>query len=516
MRITRSKIFGLQAVLLVATAVIFGQQAPAPAPASRPASPLINPPQSLVYVQQTIDLSEQLGSEENLMTLDGEPLPPMLTKNVTLGLVVDDQGHVVTRLVGIGPKMPPYEVLVTPQRGRPVAGTFIGFDPVTGLCVLKVDLTKDDSSGFKPVVIDARSAAPQTESVRLYGFNAVQTISPRIGFSRPRIHMFHGRILPATTDFRYQRSHPLYSLSNPKLTPIQDGTLVVQEDGTIFGVASHDTTDKGRSIVYPLGRLKSIADEVIRSKGSLAHGWLGATGVTLYAPIATPLKKRSTDLGVRITGVFPDSPAAEAGMQVKDILVSINDRSVTTVEQLSSALKLLAADSDVTIRVKRGSEYQQLRAKLVPAPATESGQRLAALAGQLRDLEDKLVALAPADPARRDLEPKVATMRTIMDSVLAPAPPEVRLRVRYGLEVAPLTVQLMRYFAVPRGVLITSVIGESRAARSGLKAGDCITAIGERTLVDAQSVLQALDQATQTPMLAVSRQREEMQLTLAQ
>jgi S1-C subfamily serine protease len=513
---TGPRIIGLQVVLLVATAVIFAQQAPPPSPALRQASQLINPPQSLVYVQQTIDLSEQLGSEENLMTLDGEPLPPMLTKNVTLGLVVDDQGHVVTRLVGIGPKTPPYELLVTPQRGRPVAGTFIGFDPVTGLCVLKVDLTKDDSGAFKPVTIASESATPANESVKLYGFNAVQTISPRIGFSRPRIHMFDGRILPATTDFRYQRSRPLYCLLNPKLTAIQDGTLVVQENGSIFGVASHDTTEQGRSIVYPLGRIKSVADEVIRSKGSLAHGWLGATGITLYAPIATPLKSRSSDVGVRITGVFPDSPAAEAGMQVKDILVAINDRTVTTVEQLSSALKLLAVDSDVTIKVKRGNEFRQLRAKLVSAPAAESGQRLAALAGQLRDLEDKLVALGPADPARRDLEPKVATMRTIMDSVLAPAPPEVRLRVRYGLEVAPLTVQLMRYFAVPRGVLITSVIDESRATRSGLKAGDCITAIGERTVVDAQSVLQALDQATQLPVIAVSRHREEMQLTLAQ
>ncbi len=502
-------------MLLVAIGASFAQQAPIQAPV-RPNPQLIDPPQSLVYVQQTIDLSEQLGSEENLMTLDGEPLPPMLTKNVTLGLVVDDQGHVVTRLVGIGPRTPPYEVLVTPQRGRPVAGTFVGFDPVTGLCVLKVDLTKDSSGGFKSVTISSDSASTQSESVKLYGFNAVQAISPRIGFSRPRIHMFDGRILPATADFRFHRSRPLFCLSSPKLTPIQDGTLVVQENGSIFGVASHDTTETGKSIVYPLGRLKSIADDVIRAKGSLAHGWLGATGVTLYSPIPTPLKKRSNDVGVRITGVFPDSPAAEAGMQVKDVLISINDRTVTTVEQLSSALKLLTADSEVSIKVKRGSEYMQLRAKLVPAPAPESGQRLAALASQLRDLEDKLIALAPADPARRDLEPKVATMRTIMDSVLAPAPPEVRLRVRYGLEVAPLTVQLMRYFAVPRGVLVTSVSEGSRAARSGLKAGDCITGVGQRTAVDAQSVLQALDQATQSPVIALSRRREEIQLTLAQ
>ncbi len=52
----------------------------------------------LVYVLQTIDLKPELGGEEQLMTLDGEPAPPLRTKNVTVGLVIDNEGHIVTRL----------------------------------------------------------------------------------------------------------------------------------------------------------------------------------------------------------------------------------------------------------------------------------------------------------------------------------------------------------------------------------------------------------------------------------
>jgi S1-C subfamily serine protease len=103
-----------------------------------------------------------------------------------------------------------------------------------------------------------------------------------------------------------------------------------------------------------------------------------------------------------------------------------------------------------------------------------------------------------------------------MDGVLAPAPPEVRLRVRYGLEVAPLTVQLMRYFGVPRGLLITSVVDASRGGRTGLRAGDCITSITGRSVVDSTTLLQALDQAPQTPVVSIFRHREELQLKLAQ
>jgi len=475
---------------------------------------LIPPPEALVYVQQTIDLSEQLGSEDNLMTLDGEPLPPMLTRNVTLGLVVDDLGHIVTRLVGVGPKVPPYEVLVTPQRGRPVPAVFVGLDAVTGLCVLKVD-----PAGFKPATTIHQgriSFQAGSASVTLFGFNPVQAVSRIMSFSRPRIHSFTGRITPASSDFRYSDASPLLCLVTPKLTPIQEGMLVVDESRSIIGIASHDTTVNGRSLIIPIDRVQQIASGVISAKGSLAYAWLGATGVTSYSPIATSTQKRTTDTGVRVTGIFPDSPADQAGMRTNDILLAINDRSVTTTEQLGSLLKQLPAGSEVAIKVKRGSEYRTLKAKLTPAPAPESGQRLAILADQLRDLEDKLVSLGPQDPARKDLEPKVAAMRTVMDSVLSPAPPDVRLRVRYGLEVAPLTVQLMRFFGVPRGLLVTSVSESGRATRTGLRAGDCIMSLGERVVIDASTLLQALDQTPQTPVIVVSRQRQELQLKLAQ
>ena len=488
-----------------------------PIPDRQPSSPQdrhVAPPEPLVYVQQTIDLSEQLGSEDNLMTLDGEPLPPMLTRSVTLGLVVNDLGHVVTRLVGVGPKVPPYEVLVTPQRGRPVPAVFVGLDPVTGLSVLKVD-----PAGLKPVTKMLRGRiSPQSAGapVRLFGFNPVQTVSRMISFSRPRIHTFAGRIAPASSDFRYSSSHPLLCLITPKLTPVQDGMLVVDQAQSFIGIALHDTSNDGRSLVYPIDRVLEVAEGVISSKGSLAHGWLGATGVTSYSPIATSMQKRVTDAGVRVTGIFPDSPAELAGMKANDILLAINDRNVATTEQLGSVLKQLAAGTEVSIKVKRGREYRTLNAKLTAAPAPESGQRLTVLAGQLRELEDKLVALGPQDPARKSLEPKVTAMRTVMDGVLSPAPPDVRLRVRYGLEVAPLTVQLMRFFGVPRGLLVTSVSESGRAGRTGLRAGDCIVSLGERVIVDALTLLQALDQTPQTPVILVSRKRQELQLKLAQ
>ncbi len=473
----------------------------------------IAPPAALVYVMQTLDLRDQLGSEENLLTLDGEPLPPMLTRNVTLGLVFDNDGHIVTRLVGISARNPPQSVVVTPQQGRPTKARFIGHDAATGLSVLEVT-----GEGFTPPKAVSKETATTIRPVRLFGFNAaqVQTQSPSMGFARPRIHSVRGRVARALGDFRYQASQPLFRLLSPKLTSIQDGSVVVDEEGALFGVAISDTTDDGQNLVYSMARINGIAEAVIRSQDSLAHGWLGATGVTMYAPIANPMRTANPDLGVRVTGVLPDSPAEQAGVRTQDILLAINDHSIASVEQLSTALKQLSPHSEVSLRLRRGSEYKVLHAKLVPAPSDEKGQQPAVLARQLRGLEDRLRSLEANDPQRRLLEPKVTAMRSIIDNILGPAPPEVKLRVRYGIEVEPLTTQLMRYFAVSNGLLVTSVSETDRGARAGLRAGDVIVATGNLPINDLVSLLKALEEGGEQPIvLAISRQREQVQLTLA-
>jgi hypothetical protein len=250
-----------------------------------------SPPEALVYVQQSIDLSAQLGNEENLMTLDGEPLPPMMTRNVTLGLVIDDAGHVVTRLVGVTLANPPREIKVTPQRGIPRNAQFIGFDAATGLCVLQVE-----GQGITAPASVANEGSQSQLAVRLFGFNPalVQSQSPLMGFFRPRIHSFTGRVSRAVGDFRYQSSHPLYRLLTPQLTPIQDGSLVVDGSGAIFGIAVHDTTEEGFNLVYSMGRVRHTYDlsnnpaenDADRPRGTRDRSFTGQPGRAGWDPAA--------------------------------------------------------------------------------------------------------------------------------------------------------------------------------------------------------------------------------------
>jgi S1-C subfamily serine protease len=483
----------------------------------------------LVYVLQTIDLKPELGGEEQLMTLDGEPAPPLRTKNVTVGLVIDNEGHIVTRLAA-----PPVsvaisgardavenEILVRTERAsRPYKAQFIGMDSATGLCLLQTE--EGSAQTLQQAEFESPSTKPLAESnpkeVQVWGFHSRQGQSRPLAMTVfPRINESSGRIVKATHDFRYSAQNSVYYLLSPQLSAVQDGSLVVA-DGAVFGIAVFETGGKGYNLIYPISRVRDLAKTLAKSKTNLAHGWLGAMGVDMYTPIkagATPAPV-TTDLGVRVTAVIPDSPADKAGVRAQDILLAVNDHAVGSVAQLTSALRQIPGDCEVTLKIKRRGEYKFLQAVLSPAPAIDDRQQVTVLAKKLDGLETELGSLQQNDPRRQELEPKVTSMRTIMDGLLRPAPADVKLRVLFGVEVQPLTEQLAKYFAVPNGVLTSAVLDSNRSARAGLRPGDVIVKAGDREVSDAASLLKILEDSKSGSIdLLISRHGEQSKVQIS-
>ncbi len=488
-------------------------KAPATAQSSAPVLRQ-NDPMGWVWVTQTLDLSKQYGGEENIFTLDGAPPPSLLHKRVTLGLVIDDQGHIVTRLIDVNPSNPPVDLTVRVSGSIPTKAKFVGMDTVTGFCVIKAE-----GVALKQANFDHSTTLPQRLSVRLYGFHPNQLLgtSSRLAMNveTPRPNLFAGEIAKAVSDFRYNASNPIYYLINPQITPAQDGSLILK-NGAVFGIAFYDTGSEGRHLVYPVSRVQTIAEYVIKSNQSIAYGWLGATGNNVYAPIQTPLSQRTpVELGVRILAVAPDSPAEKAGVRPQDIVLGINDRRIENREQLNSAIRQIPADSEITLRIKRSNEYKIVKAKLIPAPATDPEQQLFAHVRRLEAMKDELKALPPTDPTRQSLEARVNMMSSFVQILTSPASPEIRLRIFYGFEVETLTGQLMNYFAVTNGLLVSNVVESNKAARAGLQAGDIITKVGEIQIANLPALIKALNEADGEAIeITVSRRREVVKLAL--
>jgi len=485
-----------------------------------------------VWVSRTIDLAQQLGGEYNIPTLDGEPLP--LMPSVTLGLVIDNEGHVVTRLADATPGAPPVNVSVRAQGGSPVAAKFLGMDAVTGLCVLKAEGASLAAPAFSNL-----PALPRELRIRLYGFHPrVNQNASAITSLYPRCNTFPGQIVKAVEDFRFNSYNPIYYLLSPQLTIAQDCSLILDKDDSVFGVAVYNIGGDGAHLVYPISRLQTIAQSIIKSHASIAYGWLGATGED--APrLAPPRRRQSGPLGataqatpgptrapvdrpqapgVRILNIVPDSPAEKAGVQPHDVVVAVNDHRIVTFDQMVSMMKQISPDNEVSLKVKRGNEIKLLKAKLTSAPPAEPEQQFVTFNSKLDAIEKELNALPPADPNRAHLENRKDAWRKLVnglvDGIWNQAPPDVRLRVLYGFEVQPLTGQLMSYFAVDNGLLVSNVNENTVAARAGLKAGDVIVESSAKSINKLADLIDALDSAGGSPLeITVARSRERLKIT---
>lgn len=479
-----------------------------------PTQPLLRQtePRGWVWVTQTVDITRQLGGEQNMMTLDGEPLPSMLRKRVTLGLILDDEGHIATRLIDVTPQSAQTAATTVTVRSvetKPVAAKFLGMDLVSGLCILKVE-----GAALKPAAFYTPRPLPLRLDIRLYGFNPNQRMSPNAStiYSSPRRNIYAGRVSMAVKDFRYQTSNPLYYLTSPRLTAAQDGSLILGPGNEIFGMAIYDSGGQGQHLVYPMSRILTIARTIISSRESLRYGWFGATGMDVrVGPPSRTFSQSVENLGVRIIAVAPDSPADRAGVEPKDILLSVNDQRVTSYAQLATIIRQLPPDSEITVRVRRGQETKILRSRLVPAPSIEPEQQLLAFARQLETMEKEWRALPTTDPRRPALGTRIEKMRNFVGAITAPAPPEIRLRVFYGIEIIPLTSQLMRHFAVDHGLLVSSTFEKREGATTELRAGDIILRVGEQRVNDLAGLLEALEKMKSGLVnITIMRNRQEL------
>lgn len=73
--------------------------------------------------------------------------------------------------------------------------------------------------------------------------------------------------------------------------------------------------------------------------------------------------------GILITGVVEDSPADEAGLLAKDIMMEIDDKPVTNLAEFDRLRAAMKPGEQISIRVWRGSEITDIAMVLQPRPA---------------------------------------------------------------------------------------------------------------------------------------------------
>jgi serine protease Do len=251
------------------------------------------------------------------------------------------------------------------------------------------------------------------------------------------------------------------------------------------------------------------------------RGYVGAYLGDLNAERARDLGLKETR-GAVVGRVEDSSPAAIAGLQENDVILSFNAERVQNRDHFYRLLINSQPGSAVSLGISRGGAEQRLKVVLgqrrlnVPDPC----QRLFSVANahlasakESHKLAEEARQRGDENEARR-LFDEEKTFRQLAEENRAYIEGEIRAgkiaecqpsrrpgynpiadRHQIGVSVAPLTSQLANFFnAAQESLLITEVRAGELSERAGLKAGDCIVTVGGKTVKSTSDIDRLLNQ----------------------
>jgi serine protease Do/serine protease DegQ len=145
------------------------------------------------------------------------------------------------------------------------------------------------------------------------------------------------------------------------------GGALIDAKGRLVGINSAivSTThgNIGIGLAIPVNLAASIMHSLIET-GSVNRGYLGISVDPITLDEAAKLGLKKDTKAVIINVVTPDSPAEKAGLKLSDAILSIDDKPVTSVQDLRLLVSQIPPDTEITINLVREGKEKNIKARL--------------------------------------------------------------------------------------------------------------------------------------------------------
>jgi len=310
-------------------------------------------------------------------------------RSIGSGVVIDGGGYIMTnahvvsnarRVQVVLPGLPGAEAgvrTIVKGRGRTVDATIVGVAREIDLALLKVD---EDALPALPLA--DYDAVRQGELVFAFGSPEGLKNSVTMG------------VVSAVARQADPDSPLVYVQTDAPINHGNSGGPLVNVNGELVGIntfiVSASGGSQGLGFAIP-SALVQMAYSKLRRFGHLHRGELGILLQTITPTLASGLGL-SQDWGAMISDVSPDSPAAQAGLRMQDIVVSLDGRPIDGVPRLAFQLFTRSAGDVVRLKVLRGSEWYTADVTMTERP--HDLDRLSDLVDPDKSLVEKLGVLA--------------------------------------------------------------------------------------------------------------------------
>jgi Do/DeqQ family serine protease len=350
------------------------------------------------------------------------------------GVIVDAKnGYVVTNAHVVKDAR---EVVITLKDNRRLPAKLVGSDPGTDIAILKIEPVR---------LVEAKWG--DSDALRVGDF--VIAIGNPFGIGQTATS---GIVSALGRSGLSMEGYEYFIQTDASINPGNSGGALINLKGELVGINSAIIGPSGGNVgigfAVPAVLARAVMDQLIRF-GEVKRGRLGIS-----------MQDVAGGEGAQVADVQGNSPAAQAGLKVGDVVIALNGRPVRGPAELRARLSVVPVGESIDLQVRRGKETEVLKARIgeLEKGQVAGGQAISELTG----------------------------------AVVAPAE-------RKGLP------------GRNRAVLVTSVEPGSPAFVHGLRAGDLIIGVNQKRVTSVPELAKALQGAGR---IALNVIRGDIQLAI--
>ena len=377
---------------------------------------------------------------------DGGDVPDQPSASLGSGFIVSSDGYILTNAhVVDGANV----VTVKLTDKREFKAKVVGADKQSDVAVLKID------AGNLPTV---KIGDPRQSKVGQW----VVAIGSPYGFDNT---VTSGIISAKSRSLPNENYTPFIQTDVP-VNPGNSGGPLFNLQGEVIGINSmiYSQTGgfQGLSFAIPINEAIKVKDDIVKT-GHVSRGRLGVAVQGMNQTLANSFGMQKPQ-GALVSSVDPGGPAAKAGLQPGDVILSVNGEQVTDSSALPSQIAGLAPGSTAAVQVWRDKGTKDLKVTI-------------------GSLSDSKVGSDKADQP-------------------------TQLQGRLGVAVRPLTPEEKSSAAISHGLLVQQSGGAAESA--GIQPGDVILAVNGRPVASVDQLKQMVAGAGNSIALLIQRDNAQI------
>lgn len=360
------------------------------------------------------------------------------------GFIVSPEGYIVTNNHVV---QGADSISVKMYDNKEYDAKLVGRDPKTDLALIKID-----AKGLASLNLGKSSDLKVGTWVVAIGspFGLEQTVTAGIVSAK-------GRILGSGP-------YDDFIQTDASINPGNSGGPLLNLEGEVVGInTAIIQSGQGIGFAIPSDLAKGIVDQ-LRNSGEVTRGWLGVAIQDITPELAEYYGIKDRE-GALVGTVYKDHPADKAGIRAGDIIIKVNDVPVKSSRELSTSIAGHAVGGKVDITFIRDGQAKTAKVELTRRNESElGGQSVGDSQTGFDEFGMNLSVMNEESASKSGYDPRI------------------------------------------RGLVVTDLQPDSKAASSGIRVGDVLTGINHRqveNLNQYDSILKQIQKGASVQLLFI-------------